>query len=306
MSPIRATGDDVNRRRAVILAAVVVVAVLLGLAVRSALQENDRNAECLGVAPAHPLLQASAARGDPVAENGLGVAYECGKGVPRDDALALKWYGRAADQGVAVAQNNMGRLYARGQGVQRDYVEAMKWFQKAAAQGDAEAMNNVGRLYGEGHGVAKDRVEALKWMYLAFNRYSLENTQEPDYATHNRVGLASTMSQSEVADAWRRAKVAANGGRPPWMGQDQYDLLTKLGIDPANDIEQKGNYHWRWRTTRGLVVASYRCPAGSTVDISRSIVLLTAPTDRLCEGPKGTRFEFLKLHPDGSAEPFPE
>ncbi|MDB5438485.1 MAG: sel1 repeat family protein [Caulobacteraceae bacterium] len=296
-----------NRRRPAILAAVAVTIGLLGLAAQSAIHENERKEECLGVPSAHPLLQSRAARGDAAAENELGVSYECGKGVQRDDALALKWYGRAADQGVAVAQNNMGRMYARGQGVRRDYVEAMKWFQKAAAQGNAEAMNNVGRLYGEGKGVSKDRIEALKWMYLAIDHYSDETTQEPDYATHNRDGLASTMSQSDVAEAKRRAAlVATDGGRPQWMGRDQYDLLSKLGIDPTKDIAEKGNYHWRWKAARRLAAAAYHCPAGSTVDISRSIVLLTAPPDTLCEGPNGTQIEFLKLHPDGSAEPLAE
>lgn len=296
-----------NRRRAAILAAVAVTVGLLGVTARSAIQEHARNAECLGAPPATALLQSRAELGDSAAENDLGASYECGSGVRRDDASALKWYGRAADHGNAVAQNNMGRVYARGQGVQRDYVEAMKWFQEAAAQGNPEAMNNLGRIYGEGHGVSKDRIEALKWMYLAFARYSAENIQEPDYATYNRDGLTSTMSQSEVAEAQRRAAIATeNGGRPRWIRQDRYDLLSKLGIDPARDIADKGNYHWRWRAARRLTVAAYQCPAGSTVDISRSIVLLTAPPDTLCEGPNGTQVKFLKMHPDGSAEPLPE
>ena len=38
----------------------------------------------------------------------LGFMYEHGRGVARDDANAVTWYRRAADQGNATAQCNLG------------------------------------------------------------------------------------------------------------------------------------------------------------------------------------------------------
>ncbi|MDA0238165.1 MAG: hypothetical protein O3B03_06590, partial [Proteobacteria bacterium] len=43
---------------------------------------------------------------------------------PQDDAKAVKWYRRAAEQGNAKAQYNLGLMYDNGQGVPQDYQEA--------------------------------------------------------------------------------------------------------------------------------------------------------------------------------------
>ena len=47
----------------------------------------------------------------------LGVMYENGHGVTKDDSAAVKWYRKAADQGVAKAQYNLGLMYEYGRGV---------------------------------------------------------------------------------------------------------------------------------------------------------------------------------------------
>ena len=61
--------------------------------------------------------------------------YDNGDGVPEDNAEAVKWYRKAAEQGDAVAQTNLGAMYAKGEGVPEDYVRALAWFNLAAAQG---------------------------------------------------------------------------------------------------------------------------------------------------------------------------
>lgn len=68
--------------------------------------------------------------------------YECGQGVTKNDAEALKWFQLAAKQGVAIAQRNLGALYANGQGVTKNDVEALKWYSLAAEQGNAQAQRN--------------------------------------------------------------------------------------------------------------------------------------------------------------------
>ena len=56
----------------------------------------------------------------------LGAMYVAGRGVPQDDAGAVRWYRSAADQGVAEAQGALGAMYAFGQGVPRDDAEAVR------------------------------------------------------------------------------------------------------------------------------------------------------------------------------------
>ena len=49
-------------------------------------------------------------------QNNLGAMYGTGRGVEQNDAEAVRWYRRAADQGHALAQNNLGVRYRDGRG----------------------------------------------------------------------------------------------------------------------------------------------------------------------------------------------
>lgn len=50
----------------------------------------------------------AATQGDPDAQNRLGAAYAHGRGVPKDDGEAVKWYRLAAAQGYTPAQISLG------------------------------------------------------------------------------------------------------------------------------------------------------------------------------------------------------
>ena len=65
-------------------------------------------------------LRIKAERGHAVAQCNLGVAYDTGQGVPKDEAEAVKWFRKAADQENASAQSNLGVMYANGRGVPKD------------------------------------------------------------------------------------------------------------------------------------------------------------------------------------------
>ena len=73
------------------------------------------------------LLLKEAEKGDPVAQNSLGVMYATGRGFPKDEVEAVKWYRTSADQGHALAQVNLGAMYASGRGVPKDEAEAVRW-----------------------------------------------------------------------------------------------------------------------------------------------------------------------------------
>jgi TPR repeat protein len=78
--------------------------------------------------------------------------YDKGHGVPQDDAEAVTWIRKAAEQGFALAQNTLAAWYKIGKGVAQDHAEAAKWFSEAAEQGNADAQNNLGAIYGKGSG----------------------------------------------------------------------------------------------------------------------------------------------------------
>jgi hypothetical protein len=88
----------------------------------------------------------------------------------------------------------------------------------------------------------------------------------------------------------------------PWITEEKLAAVKAIGIDPAKDLEAKGNYHWRYRASRPLTVSGYSCPIGSMVGISRNIMLIMPPKDAPCRDAKGENVRALKLLSDGSAE----
>ena len=72
--------------------------------------------------------------------------YANGRGVEKDDNLAVQWYRKAAEQGHASGQTDLGFLYETGRGVRIDRNIAAKWYRKAAEQGHKLAKKNLNNL----------------------------------------------------------------------------------------------------------------------------------------------------------------
>ena len=134
-----------------------------------------------------------AEKGDAKAQTLLGAFYQLGAGVPKDDAEAVKWYRKAADQGCADAQSSLGNMYAWGtaEGVVKD-AEAVKWSRKAADQGYADAQHNLGRHYLAGEGVPKDDAEAVKWFRKAADQGNAPAQLALSYMFANGLGAAQS------------------------------------------------------------------------------------------------------------------
>jgi uncharacterized protein len=58
-------------------------------------------------------LRVRANAGDADAQTSLAIAYFNGEGIPQDDAQAMLWFRKAAEQGDAAAQFNLGAIYER-------------------------------------------------------------------------------------------------------------------------------------------------------------------------------------------------
>ena len=107
---------------------------------------------------------------------------ERGEGVPQDDAEAVNWHLKAAEQGRALAQVSLGEMYKRGNGVPQDYVEAVAWYRRAAEQGHALAQFYLGVSYERGEGVLQDTVQAHMWFNLAASRATIQQLRALDDA----------------------------------------------------------------------------------------------------------------------------
>ena len=114
-------------------------------------------------------LQTRATEGDAAAQLELAFRFRDGKGVAKDDALALQWAHRAADAGHADAMDFVGFTYLRGAVVKRNPSLAFAYF-KGAADESAQAAFNLGQCYFGAQGTTQDCEQALQWWKKAAER----------------------------------------------------------------------------------------------------------------------------------------
>lgn len=107
-------------------------------------------------------LKPLADNGDPEAQKIMGIMYDYGHGVEKDQQEALQWYIRAAEQGNPDVQYHVGAKYFHGEGTDQDYAEAAKWWELAAAGGQVDAQFNLGLMYYRGMVKEKDDVKAAQ------------------------------------------------------------------------------------------------------------------------------------------------
>lgn len=86
-----------------------------------------------------PQLRELAERGNPAAENALGIRYYKGderNGVKPDEKEAVRWFTRAATHGDLDAQSKLAYLYWGGRAVPKDSNQAYFWAVLARARGE--------------------------------------------------------------------------------------------------------------------------------------------------------------------------
>ena len=110
-------------------------------------------------------LISDAEDGGACAQYKLGKMYRDGKGTQKDDAKAVEWFTRAAEQGLADAQYSLGRLYFWGDaGFSKDHTQPLQWLIEAANSGFRPAYFLLGDIYENGRrGLPQDETQAVKW-----------------------------------------------------------------------------------------------------------------------------------------------
>ncbi len=139
----------------------------------------------------------AAHRGNARAQFDLGLMYANGNGVVKNEALALIWFNRAAQnnfskpirvkkvlktkgtsqrfifakaaaaKGNSRAQFDLGMMYRKGEGVSKNDALAFNYFHKAARNNSVEAKFQMGLNFAEGRGVRKQSQLAKYWFKLA-------------------------------------------------------------------------------------------------------------------------------------------
>lgn len=172
-------------------------------------------------------IQQKAAQGDVHAEAVLGEMYAQGNDVPKDYALAAKWWSKSAAAGMAQAQYNLGVLYEHGQGVPQSDKTAAGWYSRAAQQGLAAAEYNIGVFYQYGRGGLGPSAEAAASWYLKAAQQG-----HPD-AQYN-LGALYMRQHPEEAYFWL-SLVARNGDHQAEMMRDQ----VAKALSPAQVTQER-------------------------------------------------------------------
>jgi TPR repeat protein len=142
------------------------------------------------------LILEAARLGEPLAMNEMGVRYQAGRGVARDNVAAVGWFSMAAQHDLAAAHVNLGNCYETGNGCLRDYDRAGSSYAAAAKQGHPVGQFMLGALFERGLGTEPKPV-------FAFVNYSRAAAGGYKNAEAKRDALKATLTAEQLAEAAR-------------------------------------------------------------------------------------------------------
>ncbi|MAQ71415.1 MAG: hypothetical protein CL565_04390 [Alphaproteobacteria bacterium] len=118
----------------------------------------------------------------------LGVLYQQGLGVPKDETKAVQLYKAASYLQHPEAQYNLGIAYIEGVGVDHDIRHAAYYFERAADNNVTEAAYNLGLIHENGLMGTSEPDEALFWYSVAANKGNPEAIKALDELS-SKMGL---------------------------------------------------------------------------------------------------------------------
>jgi localization factor PodJL len=147
----------------------------------------------------------------------LGSMYEKGIGVTRDPGAGKRWYLKAALAGNARAAHNLAVMNADSGSGEPNYPEAAKWFQKAANLGVRDSQYNLAILYARGLGVEKDLGQSFLWFSLAAQQGDTDAAKKRDEIAGEMdpVSLASAVEALMKFKAVKPDQAANEVASPP-------------------------------------------------------------------------------------------
>jgi TPR repeat protein len=197
----------------------------------AALIDQDRVRDAMG------FLFKCAALGDARCQATLGIRFQDGSGVQRNDRAAVYWFSAAAAQGHRAAEFALGGMYEEGEGgLPRDLRKATELYIKSADQGFDRAKVALATQYELGQVIPRSRARAIE-LYRASGDQDalwiaqvLANPKTPArFAGETALDqyLAGVRS-AEIAAAWARAHPGAGnsgGGMPHMVTADQAAVM---------------------------------------------------------------------------------
>jgi TPR repeat protein len=130
--------------------------------------------------------------------------FEHGRGLPLEVQGATQCYRRMAERGEATAQWRVALMYAGLHGTVADYAVAADWARKSAEQGHPWGQSLLAGFYWDGRGVPEDQAEAFKWLRLA-----VEGNHPADQYALSRMYAEGTGVPRDLVQAYKWCSLAA-------------------------------------------------------------------------------------------------
>jgi uncharacterized protein len=105
--------------------------------------------------------------GQPDAQLELAQRYEAGNALPKDPALALAWYQRAADNKVTVAESWLGLHYLGGASPPGKHALAVSLLERAARKCDVSSQVALAHLADKASSASENNIRAMVWAGVA-------------------------------------------------------------------------------------------------------------------------------------------
>jgi len=188
----------------------------------------------------------SAAQGHGDAMLDFGAMYDYGRGVNKDESVAIDWYRKAAEILHPKAFRCLG--YSQGfhnfrDGGYADYKTAFKYFVKGALLGEQNCIYELGDMYYHGRYVEPDQVFAFK-LYQKSDSIIDGNIHDDSYANVRlRIGeygyrwhendSSSGIFREYIQDAIKGFELRIERGDPPEFFKSDYIKAKRL----LNEIE---------------------------------------------------------------------
>ncbi len=157
----------------------------------------------------------------------MGFFYRNGIGCSKNEAKAVEWYEKSAQQGNGCAIAALGNMYESGAGgLQKDSNKALKYYQDAfeklmSASDDVFCQNSLGTIYFYGYVVVKNEEKAFTWY---------EKAAKQGYAVAQfNVGISHEYGQGTVKDIQKAFFWFTEAAK-----QGHIDAQFKLGFMYAN------------------------------------------------------------------------
>jgi TPR repeat protein len=152
----------------------------------------------------------AALAGSPLAMNEMGVRYQRGTGLPKDEVAAVGWFALAAQYGLPAALVNLGFCYETGKGAVRDYDLAGRNYALGAKQNFGMAEFRLGMLLEQGLGAAANPAHA-QVLYTRAAAHGIEDAKKKSAELKAKL----TPAQIEEAD-----KLLKENGASPKSGSN--------------------------------------------------------------------------------------